>query len=305
LAVLEDTWNDGDNPLNIFSEAGCDEHGNPIRVREGLRPGDVAYKAKVSDVWTFVDYTVAATPNTTTAATTRDPFAGAREARRRKLEQPHHRSISGRTDVKAEIVAQGSAGGLDKHSYAGLASFVTAAEVTRDDGHNPTAVLAQRLQVACLTEIAELVLKVRHQASGPVSMPLSGPADDLPEDEQVVIRSMEQMLRQHPIEAMRTRWRGAVEQYVDGGWEEEPRILRVQQQQPHPQRQPKRQQQRQPQPQQQRQPRQQLLTASLRSSVHSDTYSTPNISCVRYSRLAGGPGLRTSLHSRAHWTMLL
>ena len=285
LAVLEDTWKDGDNPLNIFSEAGCDEHGNPIRVREGLRPGDVAYKAKVSDVWTFVDYTAAATPNVATTATTRDPFAGAREARRRKVEQPHHRSISGRTDVKAEIVAQGSAGGLDKLSYAGLGSFVTAAEVTRDDGHNPTAVLAQRLQVACLTEIAELVLKVRHQVSGPVPMPLSGPVDDLPADEQVVIRSMEQMLRQHPIDAMRTRWRGAVEQYVDGGWDEEPRIIRVQQPQQQ-QRQPKRQQQRQPQQQLQRQPRQQLFRSDQHRQPQQEQHQRRPISREQEVRTA-------------------
>ena len=147
-----------------------------------------------------------------------DPYAGAQNARIRKLAEPSHRSVEGRNDVNAAIIAQGTCGGLDRASYKALHDFATASGNTRDDGQDPTFVLAQRLQIACWEAPAELIRRTRPVVNVPAWQerpePLSGPPQQLREDDRLVEASHELLLRAHSNAALKTRWRGDVTRYT-------------------------------------------------------------------------------------------
>ena len=88
----------------------------------------------------------------------------------------------------------------------------------RHDGHRSVSVLAQRLQLACLSDAAQLVLAASGPAAAPHAGlddgPLSGPACALRGDDRCSEVSHELLVRTHVNDAIRARWRGRVDAYT-------------------------------------------------------------------------------------------
>ena len=218
-ACFESTWAQGKNvESNFRREVGVDVRGNPTTGQRASRPGDVAYRANASDRWTFIDYTTGSQPVGASRRGDVDPLAGARLARQRKRRQQHHQSIARRDDLEAVMITQGTMGGLDRQSFAALERFVKASGNVRHDGHQPASVLAQRLQLACVSEAVELVVEAGGLDAAVlrdrVIKPLSRPCVPLVPHDRVVEASHEVLIRGHTNDALRLRWRGDVERYT-------------------------------------------------------------------------------------------
>ena len=241
VSAMHDAWVSGTAPMqNVAREVTVTPSGELKKhgivkgtaAEPALRQGDIAYRKSTNDKWQLVDFTTA------TAATTKrlkSTTASAHLATDRKSKSGPHKLVAQNANASAVIISQGTHGGMDHASYTRLREFVVAANIVpRDDGQDPVAILAARMQIACYTTAAELIASLPEvQAAIRVTEmngndALSGPpahARLAPEDQRA-IHAIAAAVQASKSAGCSKRWIGEWERYCPDVLDETPRQAR-------------------------------------------------------------------------------